>query len=186
MRRRWMAIALAGVFAVSGCTGDSDDPSSEGSTSSATATGQETGAGDPTATPSGASAAPREKADAAFGKAFAFPDGLKVTVSEPETFMPSAKSVNGGEPAFVTFEVTVENGTEANVAPAEVFVTVQSGAGEGGQVLDPDEGIKAPPTKAVAPGAKATWPLAFGVLDAEDVVVHVLPGIDAEPATFGG
>ena len=185
MRRRWLAIAVAGVFAVSGCTGDSDEPS-ESSTSSATTAGQEAGGGDPAASPSGASAPPREKADAAFGKAFAFPDGLKVTVSKPETFMPSAKSVNGGEPAFVTFEVTVENGTEANVAPAEVFVTVQSGAGEGGQVLDPDEGIKAPPTKAVAPGAKATWPLAFGVLDAEDVVVHVLPGIDAEPATFGG
>lgn len=185
--RRTMTIALACVLALTGCTGASKDPANGPASTATNSTDAGKGSGDSSQSPQdtpAAPAAPREKADAAFGKAHTFPDGVKVTVSKPKTFMPSATSVNGGEPAFVTFTLTVENATKAPVDPAEVFVTVQSGNGQGGQVLDPKGGIKEPPTKTVPPGKKTTWPLAYGILDPEDITITVLPGINAKPATF--
>lgn len=184
--RKWMAVALIGMISLSACAG-ADDPEEEG-TSGATVAGESTSGGsreDPTeAAATGGPAA--EDADAAFGEVFTYEDGMTVTVSQPEAFLPSATSVNGGEPEFVTFRVAVSNATTADVDPNEVFVTVRSGDGEGGEVRDPDGGITGPPAEAIGPGAEASWSLAFGVLDSTDLLVRVQRGIDAEPVTFGG
>ena len=136
--------------------------------------------------PAGASDnAARETADVAFGETYTYENGLAVSVSEPEAYMPSATSVNGGEPDFVTFTVTVVNGSTGDIASSDVFVTVQSGGGEAGEVMDPDAGIVGAPAEVVAPGGDRSWPLAFGVLSAGDVLVRVQPGIDVDPVSFG-
>jgi len=180
-----IGIVLAAVV-LAGCAGG-DDPGDGPSTGTIVepSPGSTAGATEDTGEPS-AEETPAEAADLAFGETFAYEDGLEVSVSPPEVFAPSATSVNGGEPDFVTFQVTVVNGTGAEIAPGDVFVTVQSADGEGGEVLDPDGGVPGAPAEPVASGAEASWPLAFGVMDGTDVLVRVQPGIDADPVRFGG
>lgn len=187
--RRWIAIAAVGMVALAGCSGDGDGDttSAPGVTQSSAAEGAEdssdASAGDSTGESTGD---PETTGDAAFGETFTYPDGLAVSVGAPVAFTPSADALRGGEPDFVTFEVTVTNGTSAEVTTADFTVTVQSGGGEGGDVRDPGNAIAGAPTDPVAPGGGATWAVAFGVLDARDVLVHIIPGIDSDPVTFGG
>lgn len=187
--RNLSVVAFAAMVALSACSGGADEPSDGGGTAAQTSAGEASSSpadvdgesgGSPTEEP------PAEEADVAFGEVFEYEDGLTVSVSEPAIFLPSATSVNGGEPEFVTFQVSVVNGSAADVAPEEFSITVGSGDGEAGEVMDPDAGISGPPDGVVAPGSETAWPLAFGVFDSGDVLVRVQRGIDAEPVTFGG
>jgi hypothetical protein len=179
--RKWLAIAAVGLVALTGCTGDGDTATATPSGQSASdGAGQESSS----ASPSGSSS-PAPAPESAFGEAYKYRDGLAVTVAEPKSFKPSKDAIRGGEPDFVSFEITVVNGGSQEVGLTDFTVTVQSGGGEGGDVRDPKSRISGVPTKPIAPGKKATWTMAFGVVDAQDVRVQVLPGLEAEPATFG-
>lgn len=182
MRAKMAATVVVGVLALAGCTGETPEKAN-GTTSTTVETGSPTTA----PTDAGSTPAPAEEGQApsgpALGETFEYDDGLAVSVSPPELFMPSATAKMGPEPDYISFTVTVVNGTKAKFSPLDVTVTAASGGGQGGDVLDPDSGIGAP-NKAIAPGEKATWKVAFGVLDSEDVAVNVQPGTDRNPVIF--
>ena len=188
MKARVVATVAVGMLVLAGCTGESVDDANGSTTtttavetddSTSTATGDDSATGESTAEPETGDGS----SGPALGETFEYDDGLVVSVSGPELFMPSATATMGPEPNYISFTVTVVNGTETEFSPLDVTVTVASGGGQGGDVLDPDSGIGAP-EEAIAPGEEASWELAFGVLDGEDVAVSVQPGIDREPVTF--
>lgn len=172
MRKSVMAVVLSGLLLVTGCTGDSED-----------------GAADPageTPSTSSPSGTPGPTPDVSFGEPFEFDDGVTVQVSAPKQFRPSAEATVGGEPDYVRVDVRLVNGTERRVSPSEVTVTVESGGGQGGDVLDPTKEMTASaPSKPVRPGGEASWTLGFGVLDPKDVTVQVQVGLDRQPVTIG-
>ena len=179
-----VAIVAVGMLALAGCTGESADGADGSATTAA-------GSGTTTATTTQDSTTEPESGDGdtpsgpSLGETFEYEDGLSVSVSPPELFMPSATATMGPEPDYISVTVTVVNGTETEFSPLDVTVTVASGGGQGGDVLDPDSGIGAPDAP-IAPGQEASWKLAFGVLDGQDVTVNVQPGIDRDPVIFGG
>jgi hypothetical protein len=159
-------------MAMVGCTNDSDDPPAADNGSSEA---QETGSGSV-----GGNAEPPTP----FGEAYSYDQGTVVTVGTPSPFTPSRKALAGGEPEFVTVELTVDNGSDAPVAPAEVFVTVESDGQQAGEVLDPKNELNGPPKQPVKPGASRSWKVGYGVYDATDVTVQVQLGLDEEPVIF--
>lgn len=187
MRTRVMVTGAVGLMVLAGCTGESAGDASGSTTTSAagqTASSSAAASGDD-ATPEQGQGSGDGAAGPALGERFEYDDGLAVSVTAPELFMPSATATMGPEPDYISVTVTVVNGTENDFSPLDVTVTVASGGGQGGDVLDPDSGIGAPDA-AIAPGQEASWKLAFGVLDGQDVTVNVQPGIDRDPVIFGG
>jgi hypothetical protein len=169
-KRAAAATALSGLLLLTGCTGGSDDE------------------GSPSAEPGNKSAAAETvAADASFGEPFEFKDGVAVQVSKPKQFRPSAKAVAGGEPDFVKLKVRLVNGTKRKISPDQVLVTVASGGGQAGDVLDRRQGMMAgPPNKAVPAGEAVSWVLGYGVLDPEDVAVQVQVGLERPTVTVAG
>jgi len=182
MRGKTVTAVLAmGVLALAGCTGEAPEKGT-GSLSTAVGTGTSTTAPKDAVSSSPIPGAP---SGSAFGETFKYDDGLAVSVGSPKPFSPSAKATKGPEPDFITVTVSVVNETKTKFSPLDVTVTVASGGGQGGDVLDPASGLGAP-NKAIAPGGNATWKLAFGVLNSEKVAVNVQPGIDRDQVIFGG
>ncbi|MFC5723387.1 hypothetical protein ACFP1Z_24800 [Streptomyces gamaensis] len=118
-----------------------------------------------TVSPSGPSAAAVPRA-VGFGDTYAFPDGLKVRVSQPAPFTPSVTSVGhqqGRTP--VTFTVTVTNGTKAPFDASGLLVSMTAGA-QGArveQVFDSARGVGNPFPGPLAPGRDGTGVYAFDV-----------------------
>jgi hypothetical protein len=172
MRKRAVAAMLTGLLLTTGCTEDS-----------------ETGSGSPEATKTseaGTSSSAGGISSVAFGEAHDFEDGVKIQVSRPKRFRPSADATTGGEPDYVRFSVTLSNDSDRPVSTDQVSVTVESGDGQAGDVIDETKGLTGAPTKRVAPGKAASWSLGFGVLDPQDVAVEVQVGMERDTVTFGG
>jgi hypothetical protein len=119
-----------------------------------------------------------------FGDAHEYDSGISVSIGTPQPITPSKNAIVGGEPEFVSFDVTLKNGSDAAFAPGEVFVTVESGGEQAAEIRDPKNGLEGPPRKSVAPGAMRTWDLGFGVFDATDLAIQVQLGLDEEPVVF--
>jgi hypothetical protein len=119
-----------------------------------------------------------------FGEPFGFDDGLSVHVGIPEEFAPSPHAVRGAESSFVKFPVRLVNESGRRVRPASVTVTVTSGKGQGGSVIDEKQALIGPPRGAVEPGDEVSWMQGFGVLDPNDVAVVVQVGVDRAPVAF--
>jgi hypothetical protein len=177
MRKQAVAAALSGVL-LAGCTGgdstNDGQSSPDGNATSSSDTGQ-----------SGASGQERAR-DVSFGDTFEFDDDLAISVSAPKLFRPSANATTGGEPDYVRFEVRLENQTPRRVRLDQVSVTVESGGGQGGDVIDERKNLSGgSPSRVVKPGGAATWALGFGVLDPDDVTVQVQVGGERQPVTVG-
>lgn len=119
-----------------------------------------------------------------FGEPFEFEDGLSVTVSRPEEFTPSSKAIKGDEDNYVKFTVSVENGTTKKFNPADVTVTVTSGGGQAGDVIDKKQKMSLAPVGPVKPGGRISWVQGFGVLNPDDVAVVVQAGMSRVPVAF--
>ena len=157
MRR--LVVALAAGLLLSGCSGTGGSITDE-----AAGSGQAGAAG-----PSGSaspSAARTRAPNPSFGQAYTYDDGLKVEVSRPQTFSPSDSAVATKQwPAYVSFTVTLTNGTGKNYDPTLFSTSLQSGSAEGEQVFDSAQGIDGSPTTPLLPGRQARFTLAYGVPD---------------------
>ncbi len=161
------------VLGMSGCSGGAEDKEPEGSGS-----------------PKSASELSMEEVaavggdTAAFDETYEFGDGLAIEVTSPEEFSPSRKATTGGESHYVKFEIRLANHTAKKVNPGNVSVTVTSGGGQGGDVIDKKQKMTGPPTRPLAPGDETSWAQGFGILDPQDVAVVVQVGVNRAPVAF--
>jgi hypothetical protein len=165
---------MAGLLLVmSGCSGDGDLEKSERADSAASAAD---------------TSAQQVRAvggdTAVFGERFEFEDGLAVMVGPPEEFTPSRKAIKGPEGDFVKFTVALDNGSAKKFNPANVTVTVTSGGGQAGDVIDKKQQMTLTPGEPVEPGGQISWVQGFGVLNPEDVAVVVQVGMNRVPVAF--
>lgn len=176
------------LAACSGTTGEADPtksalaqganaPSSSAASSSEAAVAETSAT--PTPTPS-----PPEEGPRKLGARFTYEDGLVVIVAKPTAFQPSEYSSFDKAPAYLSFKVTVINGTSARYDPALFQVTVQSNDAEAGEVYDSANGFEGAPSTAVLPGRQSTFKVGFGVQNPKDLVVEVTPGFEYDAAIF--
>jgi hypothetical protein len=133
------------------------------------------GSNRPSATASAAAEAPKSE-NSKFGESYTFSNGVVVTVSAPQPLTPSEFASKGTEPNFLAFDVTVVNGTQENFDPSLFYVTLQSANAEATGVYDAE--ISIPPQTALLPGREVTWKVGYGVLDTNDLVMEVTPGVE--------
>lgn len=204
MKSTTVAVAAAAVaLALSGCSALAESaPADESSGSNATVT--ETVEATAEATPEAEAAAGAEEADSQtpadnqtdeaaeeddgthkFGETAAYDDGLSVTVSKPTDFTPSGSaSGHEGFPSSVQFTVKVVNKTGAPFDPTLMFLSMQSGNTEAGQIFDFGKGMEGSPNTTVLDGRETTFPVAFGVQDPSDLVLEVNTGDWSKDATI--
>lgn len=111
--------------------------------------------------PATASATPTETKDptnAKYGQAYAYPNGLKVTVSQPKSY-PKDPSVSMKRKYYKLFKVTVKN-TASTTFPrtGDMYVEVDGGAGD----YQATEGNGVPET-SIKPGQTLTFTVVYGV-----------------------
>ncbi|CAM5285218.1 DUF4352 domain-containing protein [Streptomyces abikoensis] len=142
--------------------------------------------------PGGPSASPKSRT-ASFGDTYAYPDGLRVTVSQPEKFTPSGTALGhrAGNQA-VKLTVALTNGGEKPVDTTGVLVTLESGdkADRAQQVFDSASGVGTPFTGTLEPKGSGKATLAFDVppggLGRLNVAVRPGSGQDRETAHWTG
>lgn len=157
---------------------DPTPPSSEEDTS---ATEAPVDAPDPTSTPEPA----QDDGISTFGSAYTYPDGLEVSVSEPQPFTPSSTAAGGGAHTdHISISITIVNGTGAAFDPTLTFATVQSANTEGDPVFDSGQGVGGSPNTTILPGRETTFTYAFGVDDPNDVIVEVTTDWNKDAAIF--
>ncbi|MCJ1710365.1 hypothetical protein MT344_04100 [Clavibacter michiganensis subsp. phaseoli] len=117
-----------------------------------------------------------------FGETYTYTDGLSVTIGAPQPLTPGEYAATGEEPNFLSFDVTVVNGTDGNYDPALFYVTLQSANAEAGGVYDVD--INNNPQTSLLPGREVTWKIGYGVLDTNDLVMEVTPGVEYQSRIF--
>ena len=132
-------------------------------------------------------APPSESVDdmtAKFGEAFAWEDGLSLTISKPTAYKPSEYAAAGDKfKKFVVFDVRVVNKTGKTWDPSLLYLTMQSSNQEGDRVFDSSKLGDEPNTKLLN-GREAKFKVAFGVADPADLVLEVTPDFDHESALF--
>jgi hypothetical protein len=111
-----------------------------------------------------------------FGESYTYTDGLVLTIGAPQPFTPGEYASKGTEPNFVTFDITVVNGTEKNFEPTLFYQTLQSANAEATGVYDTE--LMGAPQTVVLPGREVTFKVGYGVLDPADLVMQVRPGIE--------
>lgn len=144
----------------------SDQPSSDAST-----------------TPTEDSSLP-DGAQARFGSAYSYDDGLIVTVSSASAYKPSQFAVCATSHAYVMYTITIKNSTGAAFDPSFFHTTVQSGQSEGDQCFDSSRGLGGSPSTKVLAGRSVTWKAGYGVANAKDVVMEVTPDFDHDSVIF--
>jgi hypothetical protein len=178
MERSKIAAAVLGTaLLVTGCSAGQDDKRSSDSDS---AVGAQAGTSNTSANHVEALGG----STVAFDKPAQYEDGLSITVSDPQPFTPSKAATTGGEENHVKFTIELVNGSGKKISPTDILVTVDSGGGQGGDILDPKNKMTGAPTKPVKPGAKVRWLQGFGVLDPDDVEVVVQAGLNRVPMLF--
>jgi hypothetical protein len=130
----------------------------------------------------GADAGGSAPAPLAFGATHRYPDGVAVTVPEPEAFTPSAEAEMADQAEQITVMFTIENGSAAAIDPG-ANPSVSSAGRAGTRIYDPVACDRAPET-IILPAASATWTQCFSVADAATVVVEVGPTFDRPPLAF--
>jgi hypothetical protein len=132
-----------------------------------------------TATPSPTGAGPRK-----FGSRFNYEDGLVVMVAKPVRFQPSEYAAVQKAPAYLSFKITIINGTGKRFDPVLFRVSVQSNDAEADAVFDMANDLKGPPSTVVLPKRQSSFKVGFGVQNPKDLVVQVTPGFEYSEAVF--
>lgn len=141
------------------------------------------------AAPSGSGAAPASPTAPAFGRPYAYPDGLSVTVSRPKAFTPSSTATPRVDHA-VSFEITVLNGSDRPYQLSAITLSAAVNGEPSQELIDSAQGYTglADANTDVPPSRKLTLLLAFGSADAPSTAsLSVKPQPEAdEAAEFTG
>lgn len=189
-----IALCVTVVFTVTGCgSGDSKRPTASAGLSQGTnhptptlASSESASSSEGTASADPSTSAP-EQEDAApkkFGSRFTYEDGLVVQVAKPAPFKPSEYAAAEPAASYLSFKVTIINGTGKRYDPALFTVSVQSNDTEANEVYDSENGFKGSPDTAVLPGRESSFKVGFGVPNPKDLVVEVSPGFEYDSVFF--
>lgn len=183
------ALTVAALLVLTGCAGTTKeaDPTksalTQGSnrpsaTASAVASSSTVPSETPTPTPT------PEDGPRKFGARFTYEDGLTVIVAKPVPFQPSEYSAAEEAPAYLSFKMTIINGTGKRYDPSLFQVSVQSNDTEAGEVYDSANGFEGAPSTTVLPGRESSFKVGFGVANPKDLVVQATPGFEYDDAIF--
>jgi hypothetical protein len=176
--RKILPLVAVAAFTLAGCgtSGEVSDEAAAGVNRPA----------DSTSADQAASESPAAPANPKFGETYKYDDGLTVTISPPQPYTPSdtAFIAEPAPAAFVAFDVTVVNGTQANYDPAMFSVSMQSANVEQEEVFDSANGMGGSPTTAILPGRESVFKVAFGATDPNDLVMQVSPSFEHDSVIF--
>lgn len=170
-----------------GLTTDVSTPGTTEVTSEPTTTTESTTPGTATPTspePTTTSTEPDEPPALAFGQSFTWANGIKVTVAPPKPYTPkdAAESKEYGK-EFVTFSVTVVNGSKQAYLARDLLFAVESGQeSRGRRWYDAD--LPAPPEISLVPGQSATWTWAYGLSSSKTISVLAAPDSKSEEIRY--
>lgn len=112
---------------------------------------------------------------AGFDQAFAYEDGLVVTVGAPAPFVPSGTAVTGPTGEHLRMTVTIQNGTAEEYSPTLFLAEGTSAGAEAEQVFDFENDLGMAPSDAVPPGGSVQFDIAFTVPDPASFAIEVSP-----------
>lgn len=120
-----------------------------------------------------------------FGQTIAWEDGVTMTVTPPETYVPTEFATGDGA-NNVVFTLTITNGS-----PDAISLLTYSQVTSAGQpgaivfdVLDSGEEISAEPSGILEPGQSVTWREAWAVADPNAITLLDSPTVDHVEVTF--
>lgn len=164
---------------------DTTDVTSEPTTTSESTTGGPASptSPEPTTSTSTETPEPEELPTLAFGQSFSWASGIKVTVAAPKPYTPkdTAESRKYGK-EFVTFAVTVVNGSKQAYQARDLLFAAESGESSGRRWYDAD--LPSPPEITLVPGQSATWTWAYGLRSSKVVSVLAAPDSGSEEVTY--
>ena len=113
-------------------------------------------------------------------------DGVGMSVSQPEPYVPTEFASGGSLPNDVVVTLTITNGSDASIA-----MLPYSEVTSGGQpttiifdLLDSGEQIGAAPSGALEPGQSVSWREAWSVADPNAITVTNSPTVDHAVVSF--
>jgi hypothetical protein len=169
-------VPLLGLLALAGCS--SDPVPAPG------ATAPMAGVSAPADAVHGATAG---TAPLAFGATSTDPHGLAVTVTAPRAVaLPAGVTPVQSWPTYVTVTVTLVNGRPDAYDPQSLFVSLTSGKTTAEQVFAPGAGLPGAPSQPLAPGARVSFPLAFGVPAASGFSLEIAPDFTQPTVVYQG
>lgn len=119
-----------------------------------------------------------------FGKAYAYDDGLALTIGQPQAYKPSSTAAGADRfPHAVVFDVTVVNRSGKAWDPVMFHATVQSANEEAARIYDSGK-LPAEPSTKVLPGREVKFKMASAVADAGDIVMEVQPDFEHADVLF--
>lgn len=130
------------------------------------------------------SAEPETPVNPSFGDSYEWSDGMTLTVSTPRPYEPSESAYLEPAAAYLAFDMTVVNGSDANFDPFMIYITAQSANVEAAQVFDSANGITGTPETTILPGREATFTVVFGVEDPSDIVMEISIGFEYRSVIF--
>lgn len=126
-------------------------------------------------------------AQLAFGATSTDANGLAVTVAAPQVVaLPAGATPVRPWPTYVTVAVTVVNGSANRYDPQGLFVSLTSGKDTAEQVFAAAAGLPGIPTESLAPGARVSFPLAFGVNAPTPLSLEIAPDFTQPTAVYQG
>lgn len=194
MKKTAITLALSAALALSACgipaSGSAEDSPTSGSNRPDVSASEST---DPTGADADSAAAP-DPSDLpegasegmpvlSFGEAFAYVDGIQVTVGKP-TPMTSGEWASPADTKGSAFTVTIVNDSEAPFDPSMAYLSVQSGNTESEEIFDSEAGFVGAPDTTLLPGREATFDVAFAMSDPSDVVVEISPSWEHDAALY--
>ena len=105
-------------------------------------------------------------------------------VARPVRFQPSEYASAEKAPAYLSFKITIINGTSKRYDPVMFRVSVQSDDTEADQVFDMENSLGGPPSTKILPNRQSSFKVGFGVQNPKDLIVQVTPGFEYDDAIF--
>lgn len=130
--------------------------------------------------PGAAAASSASAAPLTFGQPYKWEDGVAVTLGKAQLFKPSktaALSATGPAARYITFEVTITNGTGANYTASSTVLGATFAGADAERVFDSASKVVGPPTTDILPGKTVTFRVGFAISskDAGELQVEVTP-----------
>ncbi len=184
MRNSKVIVSAATLLTLAGCGGTSGGVGPTVTVTQTVTAGAESPAASSSPSDEPTSETTPDGAQAKFGQTYTYTDGLAVTVSVPKAYKPSQYAACDKSKAYVSFTITIKNGTGKAFDPALFHETVQSGQSEGDTCFDTAQGLGGGPNTKLLAGRTVTWKTGFGIADPKDIVMEVTPSFDYDSAIF--
>lgn len=118
-----------------------------------------------------------------FGGIITWEDGVSLSVSDPTEYTPGEYAIGMEQPASILINLTLTNGSNANLEPA-VYGTMSSGGIESISIWDSEGGVGSSPATVILPGGTVTWTEAWSITDPANIIYEVSAGYEYVDVIF--